>query len=54
MELLEDCTRNYKAHLSNIGKLPADVFFEFCDPMEDLDYLDDASIPSGKEVKISI
>ena len=39
LELLDECVRNYKADLSNRKKLPADVFYEFCDVFDDMDYL---------------
>lgn len=54
LNLLEKCIRNYKTHLSNIKKLPGDVFFEFCNPFTDIDYLDQESIPNGKDVNITI
>lgn len=52
--LLDECVRNYKANLSNRKKLPADVFFEFCNISDDPDYLDEDSIPSGKDISPNI
>jgi hypothetical protein len=54
LELLDECVRNYKANLTNRKKLPVDVFFEFCDIFDDMDYLDEESIPSGKDLSLSI
>jgi hypothetical protein len=54
LELLDECARNYKANLSNRKKLPVDVFYEYCDIFDDMDYLDEDSIPSGKEISPNI
>jgi hypothetical protein len=54
LELLDECVRNYKTNLTNCKKLPSDVFFEFCDVFDDMDYLDETSIPSGKDPSFSI
>jgi hypothetical protein len=54
LKVLDECVRNFKANLINRKKLPADVFFEFCDIFNDMDYLDDESIPSGKDLSLRI
>jgi len=52
-DTLVKCIGNYKKYLRKIKKLPADLFFQFCDVMTDLDYLDEETIPMGKAAKIS-
>lgn len=54
LDLLDECVRNYKANLRSRQKLPADVFFELCDISTDLDYLDEDSIVSGKDISANI
>jgi hypothetical protein len=54
LDLLDECVRNYKANLRSRKKLPADVFFELCDISADLDYLDEDSIVSGKDISANI
>jgi hypothetical protein len=54
LKTLDECVRNFKANLTNRKKLPAGVFFEFCDFFEDIDYLDEESIPNGRDLSLSI
>jgi hypothetical protein len=54
LKLLGECIRNFKANLINRRKLPADVFFKFCDLFDDMDYLDEESIASGKDLSLTI
>lgn len=51
---LSNCIENYKKHLNAKRQLPAEIFFEVCDAMRDLDYLDDDSIPAGRDVNVSL
>ena len=53
LDTLADTINNYKSHLKGMRKLPSDLFFEFCDVLADMDYLDEDSIPSGRDVKLS-
>ena len=53
-DTLVKCIDNYKKYLRKIRKLPADLFFKFCDVMTDLEYLDQEKIPMGKAAKITI
>jgi hypothetical protein len=53
LDTLIDGIKNYKTHLKTMRKLPADLFFEFCDVLADMHYLNDDSIPSGRDVKLS-
>jgi hypothetical protein len=50
LETLRNCTENYKRRLKAARKLPAELFFEFCSALEDLEYLDEDSIPKGKDL----
>jgi len=52
-DTLVKCINNYKKYLRKIRKLPADLFFQFCDVMTDLEYLDEETIATGKAAKIS-
>lgn len=54
LKLLDDCVHNFRSKLINRKKLPASIFFEFCDIFHDMDYLDEESISSGKDLSPSI
>jgi hypothetical protein len=54
LRIFDECVHNFKANLIKREKLPADVFFEFCDLFDDMDYLDQESIPSGRDLSPSI
>jgi hypothetical protein len=51
---LQNSIASYKKHLKAKGQLPADMFFEVCDTLRDLGYLDDDSIPLGRDVNVSL
>jgi len=52
-DTLVKCIHNYKKYLRKTRKLPADLFFQSCDVMTDLEYLDQETIAMGKAAKIS-
>lgn len=52
-DTLMKCIHNYKKYLIKIRKFPADLFFQFCDVMRDLEYLDQETISIGKAAKIT-
>jgi hypothetical protein len=54
LRLLDECVQNFKRNLTNRKKLPADLFFEFCDFFDDMDYLDEESIASGKDPPLNV
>jgi hypothetical protein len=54
VDLVAACTRNYQKHLLQTRKLPADLFFSICDPLEEEDYLDLASLPGEEPVALAI
>ena len=54
LRTLDNCIQNYKKHLRAKRQLPAEIFFEVCDTMKDLDFLDDDSIPPGRDLTVSL
>jgi hypothetical protein len=48
LDLFESCVQNYKASLLNTRKLPIDLFSEICVVPDELDYLDEGSIPKER------
>jgi hypothetical protein len=54
LRLLEECVRKFKDRLTSRKILPADLFFEFSDFHDDLHYLDEESIPSGKDLSLNV
>lgn len=51
LELLTSSIQNYMAELQHTRRLPADIFFEICDPLTELEFLNEESIPTGKDLK---
>lgn len=54
LRLLEDCVNSYKGQLLNTKQLPVDLFHEICDFLNELNYLDDRTLPGGKDLGINI
>lgn len=54
LRTLENCIQNYKKHLRAKRQLPAEIFFELCDTMKDLKFLDDDSIPPSRDLNVSL
>jgi len=51
LRLLESCISNYVKELQHTRRLPAPIFFEICDPESELEFLDEESIPTGKDLR---
>lgn len=54
LKLLTDCVNSYKVQLLQTKQLPIELFNEICDFMNELKYLDDRTIPVGKDVGVNI
>ena len=52
LEVLMHSVQSYKTELKKTGLLPIAVFNEICDFLEEIEHLDDRSIPTGKDVTI--
>ena len=44
---------NYKKSLKDRKRLPAELFFDNCDPLRETEYLDEQSLPEGKDGQMS-
>jgi hypothetical protein len=54
VDTLVDCLSRYKRAWKAQRKLPPGIFFDTCDLLKECAYLDDKSIPEGKDGKWSI
>ncbi len=54
LKLLTNCVNSYKLRLQKTKQLPEELFFEICDFMNELKYLDERTIPEGKDVGVNI
>ncbi len=54
LKLLTNCVNSYKLRLLKTKQLPIELFLEICDFMNEIKYLDDRTIPEGKDVGINI
>jgi hypothetical protein len=53
-KILVNCVRGYKMELKRTRKLPWGIFSDICNIMDEIDHLDDRSLPSGKDVVIQL
>jgi hypothetical protein len=53
LRILESCIENYAQELQHKKKLPANIFFEVCDPLADSGALDVDSVAAGRPVRFS-
>jgi hypothetical protein len=54
LELFTSSLHSYKLRLQKSKQLPIELFGQICDFMKEMKYLDDKSIPSGKDVGVNI
>jgi hypothetical protein len=54
LELFTKSLQSYKLRLQKTKQLPIELFTEICNFMSETEYLDEKSIPSGKDVGVNI
>jgi hypothetical protein len=48
IDLLRSCVHNYKRRLLETRQLPGDLWSEICEPLHDVEYLDEESLPDER------
>lgn len=52
--LLSNCVNSYKTQLLKTKQLPVELFHEVCDFMSELKYLDNRTLPDGRDVGVNL